>query len=327
MALTANARSLIVAMIMCGSLTTAQFFFAVATGSIALMVDCVSMVVDVFCYAASLVAEMIPDSKPVLKRRIEFNVSLLSMVVLLGFCGYFLKESGDGIYSAFQMRQVRRAVNVPHGDGDPYGRLVAGGFSANGSAWAGPTLALQSMAAPEGTPVRAGMASCGVKFCGSQYAGILPPNISSEAAGCKEQGNPDACDADDPPNGLVMITFGVIGVLVDCVTIGYYGMSALKEKKAAEKAGETPPNLGMVMLSASLHVLADVVRCLATIIAGSYILWRPGWASSAADEWGGGVVTLFIAVGTVIGVYECLKDKFCAKDGGEEVGDDSSDDE
>merc|ERR1712032_203076 len=136
-------------MLMTGSLTAAQFVFAIATGSIALMVDCISMVADVVCYLASLIAEMIPDTKPVLKRRIEFNVSLLSMLILLGFCGYFLNESATGIYQAFQMRQVRRAVDAPRGS-DPYGRTIAGGFTAAGDPWAGPVGAIQNLSSPDG---------------------------------------------------------------------------------------------------------------------------------------------------------------------------------
>lgn len=269
------------------------------------------MVVDVVCYLASLIAEMIPDTKPVLKRRIEFNVSLLSMLILLGFCGYFLNESATGIYQAFQMRQVRRAVDAPRGS-DPYGRTTAGGFTAAGDPWAGPVGAIQNLSSPDGKLQRRGMSSCGTKFCGSQYAGILPPNVTNNDAGCKP-GNADACDADDPPNGWVMLTFGLIGIGVDCVTISYYGFQAIKDKRAAEKAGVAPPDVGMLMLSAAMHVLADVVRCMATIIAAVYILCKPGWPSSAADEWGGGVVTLLIAVGTVVGVYECLRNKFCGK--------------
>ena len=88
----------------------------------------------------------------------------------------------------------------------------------------------------------------------------------------------------------------------------------------------------MNMTSAGLHVLADLFRCTATIIVALYIIFRPGWPSSGADDFGGAVVTVLITIGVLGGLYECLKDSLCGKKGsgasekGEEV-EDSSDSE
>jgi len=225
---------------------------------------------------------------------------------LLGFCVYFLVEAGKAIQTTLQIRQVRRAIAAETAEGtlatsDPFGRgsgVVTG--------WEGPVNELQNMSAPGGHLEKRGMSSVGVKFGGSQYGGILPYGTNTTEAGC-EPGNADACDEDDPPNGKVMLAFGLIGVGVDVITIGYYVFMAKCSKQA--KSMEVTMN----MTSAALHVIADLVRCAATIVAAIYIILNPGWASAGADDLGGMIVTILIAIGTLIGIYECLKDKFCIK--------------
>mmetsp|Transcript_17187 Transcript_17187/g.30532 ORF Transcript_17187/g.30532 Transcript_17187/m.30532 type:complete len:359 (-) Transcript_17187:278-1354(-) len=310
--LNANARSLLVAMSFTLAVTVSQFFFAISTNSISLQADCISMGVDVMCYLASFITEMMSEKRSKLKRRLEVSVSLASLLVLLGASVFFLQEASENISTTLQIRMVRRATAALGADsGDPYGRTPLNPDGATG--WTGSIQDLESMSAPNGRLTTQPFGYNGIKGGYSQYGGILPYNVSDAQAGCDPH-SIDTCDQDDSPDGYVMLTFGLVGFLSDMITIIFTISQAATAKKAhaqATKEGKDPvdaPDLGVVMLSAFLHIGADLIRCLATITAATYIILKPGWASSGADDLSGLVVTVVIILGAFYGIFEWLRD-------------------
>ena len=91
-----NAKVLLISIALFGTITTIQFFFALASHSDALLVDCASMLVDTLTYVGNLYSECRQKStamSPAEKARFSLATSALSLAVLFTITGWGLSDA------------------------------------------------------------------------------------------------------------------------------------------------------------------------------------------------------------------------------------------
>lgn len=91
MALSGNAKSLIVMTALFTIITASQYIAAIIANSIALQADCASMLVDALSYVGNLFAECSTDKDK--KAQLELSMSFVSLALLVGFTIYFMLEA------------------------------------------------------------------------------------------------------------------------------------------------------------------------------------------------------------------------------------------
>merc|ERR1719401_504492 len=100
----------------------------------------------------------------------------------------------------------------------------------------------------------------------------------------------------DDVNGWVTLAFGAGGLLFDVISVWYFRRSAKKSKDAR------PVN----MLTAFLHVGADLLRSASTVIMSLLILLG-GYDSSCLDAYTSLLIGAMILCGAVVGIFEWVK--------------------
>jgi len=302
--LSSNVKSLALSTVLFTSITVAQIIFGTSVNSLALLADAAAMAVDVVCYVAAIYGEMIPETKAAFKRNYQLSTSFISISILFALSIYFVYESATGLQSIEPIEWSKSAATqLGNPLLDPYGRDAATGTVEYGLP--GTVQMLQSLSAPGGILARRGFNFNGISS--TYYNGILPTGISDEEA-CPDIGPMDKCDQDDAAgSGEVILAFGLVGLLIDLICLGYafWPLSSKKKdidiKAKEEKDGDEK---NMNTLAALAHVAADLIRSGASIIAGAYIITNPGDASAAADNIAGLVASVTIVLGALLGYYE-----------------------
>ena len=90
-AVTGNAKSLIIMLVLFTTIAGAQYVAAVIANSLSLQADCISMLVDALSYVGNLMAECTKNSAT--KARLELGMSCLSIALLVVFNTYYFFDA------------------------------------------------------------------------------------------------------------------------------------------------------------------------------------------------------------------------------------------
>jgi Co/Zn/Cd efflux system component len=335
-----NIKSLALSAALFTTISVVQIIYARQVNSIALLSDAAAMFVDVACYLAAIMAECIPAHRARLKRRFELGVSLVSLVTLLSIAIYYMYQASANLVDIMDMRRARQASmalgnTLPNHD--PYGRNSQG-MVINGL----PDVVahLESLNSSDGSTTTNAPVKDGWNFNGIgalMYRGILPVNVNVVDL-CANVGPGDSCDGDDAAeSGVILLVFGLLGLAMDVTALAYafflkqqhcwtctslcgddeneeeeqggieIEMDDIEIDDEEEEEGDEH-DLNLNTLAALAHVAADLIRSVATVLAACYIIARPGWASSGADDFAGLISSVTIAVGSIYGLYLWLVD-------------------
>jgi len=293
------------------SITAGQYFAAIASNSLALKADCISMLVDALSYCGNLVAECV--SEPVRKERTELLTSAISFILLGVFTALFIKEAVDNILPSGGKDDSSDDVN-------PY---IVIGFAILGLSFDFLGLLAYKYWGMDGHgghghdhgKHRVGEEGEHSQTLGHGHGhgqrGITGEESSQQNGhghghghGHGQLGNSAEDHSCGNEDGRSQSHGHVHG----------HGHGRVRhilseDKHSCGRSEEdhsqlSSPNTNANMMSALFHVLSDLARSTTTLIEAIVILSIPSISSTKADGWSALIVCSLIALGTLYGFYE-----------------------
>jgi len=103
--------------------------------------------------------------------------------------------------------------------------------------------------------------------------------------------------SDEDVNQYIIFGFSIAGLLFDAIAL--WVLAKAKKEKSATSAGD------LNLLSAILHVFADLMRSLTTLVE-SVLIWCFDYDSSLVDAWAALIVCALILIPCVALIRQCI---------------------